>query len=148
MADETYEVLLVDGEQRWHAGFVVGEETDRLLRRGDKVLVFSSRAALEHHVQEMTGDEVSDDLPDEIDLDLGGWLPRGTPEPSTQEVSELWHLLLDDPVAGRPLRGEVVEEAYDDLVEDEPDWFATHGSTARRALGEAVRRLRGALERA
>ena len=148
MADETYEVLLVDGEQRWHAGFVVGEETDRLLRRGDKVLVFSSRAALEHHVQETTGDEVRDDLPDEIDLDLGGWLPRGTPEPSTQEVSELWHLLLDDPVAGRPLRGEVVEEAYDDLVEDEPDWFATHGSTARRALGEAVRRLRGALERA
>ena len=144
MADELYEVLLVDGDRRWHAGFVVGEETDLLLARGGRVLVFGSRAGLEHAAQQARL-ELSDELPDEVDLDLGGWLPRGAPEPSLQEVSELWHLLLDDPVAGRPLRGEAVEEAYDDLVEEEPDWHATHGALARRALSDAVRRLRGVL---
>jgi len=142
--NEVYEVLLVDGGQRRHAGFVVGEDTDLLLARGGRVLVFGSRAGLEHAVQQARL-ELSDELPDEIDLDLGGWLPRGTPEPVLQEVSELWHLLLDDPVAGRPLRGEAVEEAYDDLVEDEPDWLATHGPLARRALADAVRRLRSVL---
>jgi len=144
VAEELFEVLLVDGGQRWHAGFVVGEQTDELLRRGTRVPVFGSRAGLEHYVQGVAH-ELSDELPDEIDLDLGGWLPRGAPEPTTQEVSELWHLLIDDPVAGRPLHGEVVEEAYDDLVEDEPDWFARHGTLARRALGDAVRRLRQVL---
>jgi len=144
VADELYEVLLVDGGRRWSTGFLVGEETDLLLRRGGSVLLFDGRAALEHHAQS-TGLELSDDLPDEIDLDLGGWLSTGSPQPSTQDVSELWHLLLDDPDAGRPLRGEQVEEAYDDLVEDAPDWFAEHGPRARRALAEAVRRLRGVL---
>ena len=43
------------------------------------------------------------------------------------------------------LRGEVVEEAYDDLVEEAPDWFATHGAVARKALADAVRRLRSVL---
>ena len=144
MADELYEVLLVDGGTRWHAGFLVGEQEDLLLAKGGRVLVWPARAGLEHHAQQ-AGLVLLDDLPDEVDLDLGGWLPTGSPQPSAQEVSELWHLLLDDPVAGRPLRGEQVEEAYDDLVEDAPDWFEVHGPLARRALGDAVRRLRGVL---
>lgn len=141
-----FEVLLVDGGQRWHVGVVVGEDDDLLLSRGGKVLVHTSRAGLEHAAQQ-AGLELSDELPDEIDLDLGGWLPRGAPEPTLQDVSELWHLLLDDPVAGRPLAGEEVGEAYDDLVEAEPDWYATHGDLARRALTNAVRLLRGRLSR-
>ena len=145
MAD-LYEVLLVDGDARWHAGWVVDDETetDVLLRAGSSVPVFSSRAALEHHAQEKRL-AVQDDLPDEIDLDLGGWLSRGAPQPTTAEVSELWHLLYDDPVAGRALSGEVVGEAYDDLVEEVPDWFRTHGEVARRALADAVKRLRSVL---
>ena len=145
MAD-LYEVLLVDGETRWHAGWVVDDETetDLLLRAGPVVPVVSSRAALEHHAQEHRR-SLQDDLPDEVDLDLGGWLSHGMPLPSTAEVSELWHLLYDDPVAGRALGGEQLGEAYDDLVEDVPDWFAEHGPAARKALADAVRRLRGVL---
>ena len=145
MAD-LYEVLLVDDGQRWHAGWLVDDETetDVLLRDGGHVPVFSSRAGLEHHAQEHRL-ALQDDLPDEIDLDLGGWLSKGMPLPSTAEVSELWHLLYDDPVAGHALAGEQLGEAYDDLVEDEPDWFATHGPLARKALADAVRRLRGVL---
>ncbi len=142
---ELYEVVLVDGDARRHAGFLVGEDTDLLLAQGGRVPVWGSRAGLEHHAQE-AGLELSDDLPDEIDLDLGGWLGGRAAEPALQDVSELWHLLIDDPVAGRPLRGEQVEEAYDDLVEDEPDWFRLHGPLARRALADAVRRLRGVLQ--
>lgn len=147
MAD-LYEVLLVDGDQRWHAGWVVDDETetDVLLRENGKVLLFGSRAGLEHHAQEH-GRPLQDDLPDEIDLDLGGWLSQGMPLPSTAEVSELWHLLYDDPVAGHALAGEELGEAYDDLVEDVPDWFATHGPLARAALSDAVQRLRGACTR-
>ena len=144
MAEELYEVLLVDRGRRWHVGFVVGQETDLMLRQGGGVAAFADRAGLEHAAQRARL-ELSDEQPDEIDLDLGGWLPTGVPEPSTQEVSELWHLLLDDPDAGRPLRGEEVEEAYDDLVEEAPDWFREHGPRARRALADAVRRLRGVL---
>lgn len=151
--EELFEVLLVDGGQRWHAGVVVGEEDDLLLSAGGKALVFGSRAGLEHAAQQ-AGLELSDELPDEIDLDLGGWLARGTPQPSLQEVSELWHLLVDDPAAGRPLAGEAVGEAYDDLVDAEQDgpdaavdWYAQHGDAARRALADAVRRLRGRLRR-
>ena len=145
MAD-LYEVLLVDAGQRWHAGWVVDDETetDVLLVDRGRVPLFGSRAALEHHAQQH-GLEVQDDLPDEIDLDLGGWLSRGMPLPSTAEVSELWHLLYDDPVAGHALGGEALGEAYDDLVEDVPDWFATHGPAARKALADAVRRLRTVL---
>ena len=141
-----YEVLLVDGEARWHAGWVVDDETetDVLLRTGSTVPVFSSRAGLEHHAQQARL-ALQDDLPDEIDLDLGGWLTRGAPQPSTAEVSELWHLLYDDPVAGRALSGEVLGEAYDDLVEEVPGWFETHGDVARTALADAVRRLRSVL---
>ena len=62
-----------------------------------------------------------------------------------QEVSELWHLLLDDPDIGKPLRGEMVEEAYDDLVEETPEWFRQHGGLARSRLGDAVKKLRAAL---
>jgi hypothetical protein len=140
---DLYEVLLVDGGERWHAGWLVDDETetDVLLRDRGKVLLLGSRAALEHHAQEH-GLELLDDLPDEIDLDLGGWLTHGMPLPSTAEVSELWHLLYDDPDAGHALAGEELGEAYDDLVEEAPDWFATHGPQARAALGEAVRRLR------
>jgi hypothetical protein len=140
---DLYEVLLVDGGTRWHVAYEVDDatETDVLLRDGGRVRLFSSRAALEHHVQQH-GRTLLDDLPDEIDLDLGGWLGQGTPLPSTAEVSELWHLLYDDPVAGHALAGEELGEAYDDLVEDAPDWFATHGPAARAALAEAVRRLR------
>lgn len=143
---DLYEVLLVDGETRWHAGWVVDDETetDLLLRQQSTVPVFSSRAGLEHHAQEH-GLSLTDDLPDEIDLDLGGWLTHGLPLPATAEVSELWHLLYDDPVAGRALGGEALGEAYDDLVEDVPDWFALHGPAARKALSDAVRRLRGVL---
>ena len=142
---ELYEVLLVDGEARWHAGWVVDDEseTDLLLTEGGKVLLFGSRAALEHHAQ-VHGLELHDDLPDEVDLDLGGWLSAGSPLPSSAEVSELWHLLYDDPVAGRALGGEEIGEAYDDLVEDLPDWFAEHGDLARQALADAVGRLRRA----
>ena len=147
MAD-LYDVLLVDGGTRWHAGFLVDDatETDVLLRAGSGVPVFSSRAGLEHHAQERRL-ALQDDLPDEIDLDLGGWLSQGMPLPPTAEVSELWHLLYDDPVAGRALSGEVLGEAYDDLVEEAPDWFSTHGPTARTALVDAVSRLRGVLSR-
>ncbi len=147
MAD-LYEVLLVDGGQRWHAGFLVDDETetDVLLRDRGRVPLFGSRAGLEHHAQE-AGLDLLDDLPDEIDLDLGGWLSQGTPLPPASEVSELWHLLYDDPVAGRALSGELLGEAYDDLVEETPDWFATHGAAARRALADAVQRLRGVLAR-
>ena len=145
MAD-LFEILLVDGGTRWHAGWVVDDatETDVLLRDGTRVPVFASRAGLEHFLQS-TRMELQDDLPDEVDLDLSGWLSRGTPEPPLAEVSELWHVLIDDPAAGKALAGEVVGEAYDDLVEQEPDWFATHGPAARRALSEAVRHLRGVL---
>ena len=145
MAD-LYEVLLLDGGKRWHAGFLVDDETetDVLLRAGSSVPVFTSRAGLEHHVQG-TRHELQDDLPDEVDLDLGGWLAAGSPEPSLGEVSELWHVLVDDPVAGLALAGEQIGEVYDDLVEEEPAWFATHGPAASRALSDAVRRLRGVL---
>ncbi len=145
MAD-LYEVLLVDGDKRWHAGFLVDDETetDVLLRAGATVPVFSSRAGLEHHVQGSRL-ELQDDLPDEVDLDLGGWLTTGSPEPELAEVSQLWHVLVDDPVAGKALAGEQVGEVYDDLVEEEPDWFAVHGPAARRALSDAARRLRGVL---
>jgi hypothetical protein len=141
---EVYEVLLQDRGQRWHVGWVLEEDADLLLHDGDAVLAFPSRPALEHHCQE-AGLELLDELPDEIDLDLGGWLAGTGPAPSTQEVSELWHLLLDDPAAGVPLHGEEVEEAYDDLVEADPEFFATHGELARRALSDAVRRLRTVL---
>lgn len=143
---ELYEVLLVDGGARWHVGWLVDDETetDLLLTDSGKVLLFGSRAALEHHAQEHRL-ALNDDLPDEVDLDLGGWLSEGAPEPSTAEVSELWHLLYDDPMAGGVLETEELGEAYDDLVEDVDDWFAQHGEAARRALASAVSRLRSAL---
>ena len=140
---ELYEVLVIDGAARWHAGWTVDDETetDVLLAEDGKVLLFGSRAALEHHAQEH-GLTLDDELPDEVDLDLGGWLSSGAPEPTTAEVSELWHLLYDDPVAGRALAGEALGEAYDDLVEEVPGWFAAHGPAARSALADAVTRLR------
>lgn len=145
MAD-LYELLLVDGGTRWHAGWLVDDETetDVLLRAGGGVPLFSSRAGLEHHAQERRL-VLQDDLPDEIDLDLGGWLTTGSPQPELQEVSELWHVLVDDPDAGKPLSGEVVGEVYDDLVEEVPGWFDEHGPAARTALADAVRRLRAVL---
>ena len=139
---ELYEVILIDGGDRWHVGWVADDEaeTDLLLRDKGRVLLFGSKAALEHWAQEADL-ELSDDLPDEIDLDLGGWLSGGAP-PSTQEVSELWHLLYDDPAAGKALSGEQLAEAYDDLVEDTADWFEVHGASARTALAQAVALLR------
>jgi hypothetical protein len=143
---DLYEVLLVDGGQRWHAGFVVDDEaeTDVLLRDGREVPLFASRPALEHFAQEH-GYELLEDLPDEIDLDLGGWLSGGAPQPTEDDVSQLWHLLIDDPVASAALSGDVLGEAYDDLVTDVPGWFDTHGPAARTALAAAVQRLRSAL---
>ena len=143
---DLYEVLLVDRGRRWHAGWLVDDdtETDVLLRERGRVPLFSSRAGLEHAAQQARL-PLEDDLPDEIDLDLGGWLSVGSPVPPLAEVSELWHLLVDDPVAGRALTGELLDEAYDDLVEETPDWFASHGPAARRALTDAVARLRGVL---
>ena len=145
MAD-LFEVLLVDGRDRWHAGFVVDDEaeTDVLLRDGREVPLFASRPALEHFAQER-GLQLLEDLPDEVDLDLGGWLSSGQPQPVEDDVSQLWHLLIDDPDAGPALSGELLDEAYDDLVTDVPDWFAAHGPAARTALSDAVKRLRSAL---
>jgi hypothetical protein len=136
-----YEVLLIDGDRRWHAGWVVQPDADLLLHVGGGIPVWSSRAGLEHHAQEH-GFELLDDLPDEIDLDLGGWLSAGTPLPSTAEVSELWHLLIDDP-SGKKLS--TLEDEYDDLTDDEPDWFEQHGEVSRRALTAAVDQLRATL---
>ncbi len=146
---ELYEVLLVDGGVRWHAGFLVDDETetDVLLTHGGEVLLFASRPALEHHAQEHHL-VLQDDLPDEVDLDLGGWLPSGAPPPDLAEVSQLWHLLYDDPVAGRALAGEEAGEAYDDLVEEADGWLDQHGPMARKALTSAVARLRGVLRKA
>jgi hypothetical protein len=146
---DLYEVLLVDGRDRWHAGFVVDDETetDVLLRDGREVPLFASRPALEHFAQEH-GLQLLEDLPDEVDLDLGGWLsngPQPTAQPTVDDVSQLWHLLIDDPDASPALSGELLDEAYDDLMTDVPDWFATHGPAARTALAEAVRRLRSVL---
>ena len=141
---EMYEVLLIDGDRRWHAGWVLEEDADLLLSVGGRIPVWTTRAGLEHHAQEH-GFELLDDLPDEVDLDLGGWVSSGAPQPTTAEVSELWHLLIDDPVAGRQLSSAALEEAYDDLTDDEPDWFERHGDVSRRALSDAVRLLRDRL---
>ncbi len=140
---ELYEVILVDSGARWHVGWLADDEaeTDLLLRDGGKVQLFGSRPALEHYAQEADL-ELGDDLPDQIDLDLGGWLSMGTPEPPLPEVLELWQLLFDDPVAGKPLTGEVLGEAYDDLTEETDRWFQEHGGRARKALREAVALLR------
>lgn len=145
---ELFEVLLVDGGERWHAGWLVDDdtETDVLLAEKGQVLLFPSRAALEHYAQEH-GFDLDDDLPDEVDLDLGGWISRGEPEPPLAEVSQLWHLVIDDPVAGRHLSGEALGEAYDDMVEEVPGWFAEHGAAARTALASAVTALRGTFRR-
>jgi hypothetical protein len=142
---ELYEVILVDGDSRWHVGWVADDEaeTDVLLQDRGHVLLFGSRAALEHFAQEADL-ELSDDLPDEIDLDLGGWLAGTGPAPATQDVSELWHRLYDDPVFGKPLAGALLGEAYDDLVEETDDWLAVHGDVSRRALAKAVSLLRSA----
>ena len=86
-----------------------------------------------------------DDLPDEVDLDLDGWLTGTGEPPPTAEVSELWHLLLDAPHVGQALQGDEIEEAYDDLVEEVPGWYDEHGELARAALRTAVGRLRKAL---
>jgi hypothetical protein len=143
---DLFEVLLVDGRDRWHAGFVVDDEaeTDVLLRDGREVPLFASRPALEHFAQER-GLELLEDLPDEVDLDLGGWLSTGEPQPVEDDVSQLWHLLIDDPDASPALSGELLDEAYDDLMTDVPGWFDAHGPAARTALAEAVRRLRSVL---
>ena len=146
---ELYEVLLVDGGQRWHAGFLVDDETetDLLLAERGRVLLFGTRAALEHAAQER-GLDLDDDLPDEVDLDLGGWLTTGSPAPTLAEISELWHLLVDAPGVSDPLHSEIVEEAYDDLVEETDGWFEVHGGRARAALAEAVARLRRSFRQA
>jgi len=138
---ELCEVLLVDGEHRWHAGWVVEDDADLLLHVGRDIPVWSSRAGLEHHAQEH-GFDLVDDLPDEIDLDLGGWLTAGAAQPPLAEVSELWHLLIDDPVGAGLAE---LEDAYDDLTDDEPDWFEQHGEQSRRALASAVAELRTTL---
>lgn len=141
---ELFEILLVDSGQRWHAGWLVDDETetDVLLAERGRVLLFASRAALEHYAQEHAFD-LDDDLPDEVDLSLGGWLAGHDTPPTLAEVSELWHLLIDDPAAGRHLVGEDLGEAYDDMVEELPGWFDEHGPASRIALGKAVESLRG-----
>ena len=142
---EMYEVLIVDGDARWHAGWVIEKDADLLLSVGGAIPVWTSRAGLEHHAQEH-GYDLLDDLPDEVDLDVGGWVSTGQPRPTTAEVSELWHLLIDDAVAGKPLAAPSLEDAYDDLTDDEPDWFEQHGEAARRALADAVALLRKRLQ--
>ncbi len=142
MAD-LFEVLLVDGDRTWHAGWIVDDETetDLLLRENGDLLLFGTRAGLEHHAQEHKL-VLLDDLPDEIDLTLEGWLTGDGPEPDQGEVSALWHLLIDDPVASHALGGEELGEAYDDLIDEAPDWFATHGAAVQAALRDAVALLR------
>ena len=139
MAD-LYEVLLVDG------GHPLARRLARRRRQRDRRAAArpghacrcSAAGPASSTTRRSTGLELLDDLPDEIDLDLGGWLSQGMPLPPTAEVSELWHLLYDDPVAGRALSGELLGEAYDDLVEEAPDWFADpragrpHGARRRR----------------
>ena len=134
---DLYEVLLVDGDRTWVAGWVVDEENDLLLRERGTLLLFGTRAGLEHYAQE-NHLKLLDGIPDEIDLHLGGWLDGAGPQPDVAEVSELWHLLYDDPVAGRRLASEELGEAYDDLVMEVPDWFGEHGELAREALRDAV----------
>ncbi|MCW2572253.1 MAG: hypothetical protein JWO88_2311 [Frankiales bacterium] len=141
MAAEMYEVLLIDGDTRWHAGWVMEPDADLLLHVGGRIPVWSTRAGLEHYAQEH-GFDLLDDQPDEIDLDLAGWLTTGSPQPTTAEVSELWHLLIDDPV-GKDLGK--LEDEYDDLTDDEPDWFDVHGETSRRLLASVVAQLRTSL---
>ncbi len=103
--------------------------------------------ALEHAAQQ-AGLELSDELPDEIDLDLGGWLPRGAPEPSLQEVSELWHLLVDDPVGRAAARGRGGRRGLRRPRRGGAGLVRRRTATlARRALADAVRRLRGRLRR-
>lgn len=143
--DELYEVLLVDGGVRWHAGWLSTDAQDRLLRDGDRLPVWSARAGLEQHAAAHRLDLV-DDTPDEVDLDLGGWLPAGEPLPTTAEVGELWRLLVDEPEAGRPLRAPELAAACRDLDADVADWHTRHAVPVRRALAEAVRLLRDALE--
>lgn len=145
---ELYEVVLIDKDRRWHVGLLADEisETDLLLADKGEVLLFGSRAALEHYAQEHRL-KLHEDVADEVDLDLGGWLSTGAPEPPTSEVSELWHLLYDDPSAGKALGTEELGEAYDDLVEEVGDWFDDHGEVARAALVEAVRRLRASFRK-
>jgi hypothetical protein len=140
---ELFEVLLIDGDRTWHIGSVADEETetDLILRDQGKLLLFGSRPGLEHYAQE-NGLDLTDALPDEIDLDLGGWLTTGSPEPELSDVFALWELLYDDPVASKALGGEVLGEAYDDLIEEPPSWYAEHGSIARKALAEAVSKVR------
>ena len=146
MAD-LYEVLLVDAGRTRHAGFLVDDETetDMLLREGRVVPLVASRAALEAYASSRDL-ELEDDLPDEVDLDLDGWLLSGDPAPLLPDVLALWQLLLDDPDASPSLAGEQLSEAYDDLAEEAVDWFAHHGRTARPALRQAVAGLRRALE--
>jgi hypothetical protein len=136
---DLYEVLLVDGDRTWHAGWIVDDEseTDLLLRDRGDLLLFDTRAGLEHHAQ-AHGLELLDDLPDEIDLRLGDWLSGAGAEPDMAAVSELWHVLFDDPMAGHALAGEELGEAYDDLVEEAPGWFEAHGEQVRAALRDAV----------
>ena len=43
---EMYEVLLIDGDTRWHAGWVIEKEADLLLHIGSAVPVWSSRPGL------------------------------------------------------------------------------------------------------
>ena len=142
---EMYEVLIVDGDARWHAGWVIEKDADLLLSVGGGIPVWTSRAGLEHHAQEH-GYDLLDDLPDEVDLDVGGWVSTGRPQPTTAEVLELWHLMIDDSVAGKPLAAPSLEDAYDDLTDDEPDWFEQHGDASRRALADAVTLLRKRLQ--
>ena len=66
----------------------------------------------------------------------------GHPLPPLAEVSELWHLLIEDPVGGALAQ---LEDAYDDLTDDEPDWFEQHGEQSRRVLSAAVAKLRTTL---
>src|SRR4051794_26826432 len=130
-----YEVLIVDGEHRWHAGWVIEPDADLLLAVGGRIPAWTTTAGPAHHAQGH-GFAPLDALPAGVDLDLGGWVSTGSPQPSTAEVSELWHLLIDDPVAGRHLSSGSLEEAYDDLTDDEPDWFERHGAVSRKALAD------------
>ena len=141
MAD-LYEVLLVDGGTRWHAGWLVDDdsETDVLLRDHGKVPVFSSRAGLEHHAQQH-GLEVQEDLPDEVDLEddvLESYEEHHVADVLVMELDAM------DPSHERfeAKATVLIENVTHHIEEEEQDWFpkvrAGLSRTELRDIGEEL----------
>jgi hypothetical protein len=122
---DLYEVLLVDGGERWHAGFVVDDETetDVLLRRGDGCRC-SAAAPRSSTTRSSAAGCCRTTCPTRSTSTSGGLAARGLPAACAgRRARSSWHLLIDDPDAAPALSGELLDEAYDDLVTDVPGWF-------------------------